>query len=118
MYKYRMVFEKLGCAAFSSHLDTMKTIQRTFLRAGLPVKYSNGFNPHIYLSLLLPLSTGYESLYELCDFELMEDLSDVTLSPGQSSKCSKAILVSKGNTPVLYRIRTGRTSYTWFTTKK
>lgn len=51
-------------------------------------------------------------------FELMEDLSDVTLSPGQSSKCSKAILVSKGNTPVLYRIRTGRTSYTWFTTKK
>lgn len=36
-------------------------------------------------------------------FELMEDLSDVTLSPGQSSKCSKAILVSKGNTPVLYR---------------
>ena len=51
-------------------------------------------------------------------FELMEDLSDVSLSPGQSSKCSKAILVSKGNTPVLYRIRTGRTSYTWFTTKK
>ena len=51
-------------------------------------------------------------------FELMEDLSDVSLSPGQSSKCSKAILVSKGNTPVLYRIRTGRSSYTWFTTKK
>ena len=51
-------------------------------------------------------------------FELMEDLSDVSLSPGQSSKCSKAILVNKGNTPVLYRIRTGRSSYTWFTTKK
>lgn len=51
-------------------------------------------------------------------FELMEDLSDVTLSPGASSKCSKAVLVSKGNTPVLYRIRTGKNSYTWFTTKK
>ncbi len=51
-------------------------------------------------------------------FELMEDLSDVTLSPGSSSKCSKAVLVSKGNTPVLYRIRTGKSSYTWFTTKK
>lgn len=51
-------------------------------------------------------------------FELMEDLSDVTLSPGATSKCSKAVLVSKGNTPVLYRIRTGKSSYTWFTTKK
>lgn len=51
-------------------------------------------------------------------FELMEDLSDVTLSPGTTSKCSKAVLVNKGNTPVLYRIRTGKNSYTWFSTKK
>lgn len=51
-------------------------------------------------------------------FELMEDLSDVKLSPGASSTCSKAVLVSKGNTPVIYRIRTGRNSYTWFTTDK
>ena len=51
-------------------------------------------------------------------FELMEDLSDVTLSPGAVSNCSKAVLVSKGNTPVIYRIRTGRNSYTWFTTDK
>ncbi len=50
-------------------------------------------------------------------FELMEDLSDVSLSPGATSKCSKAVLVNKGNTPVMYRIRTGRNSYTWFTTK-
>lgn len=51
-------------------------------------------------------------------FELMEDLSDVKLSPGGTSTCSKAVLVNKGNTPVIYRIRTGRNSYTWFTTDK
>lgn len=51
-------------------------------------------------------------------FELLEDLSDVTLAPGNTSKCSKAILVNKGNTPAMYRIRTGKNSYTWFTTKK
>lgn len=51
-------------------------------------------------------------------FELMEDLSDITLAPGASTKCSKAVLVNKGNTPVMYRIRTGKSSYTWFTTKK
>lgn len=51
-------------------------------------------------------------------FELMEDLSDVTLSPGSSAKCSKAVLVNKGYTPVIYRIRTGKNSYTWFSTEK
>lgn len=51
-------------------------------------------------------------------FELMEDLSDVKLSPGVTSNCSKAVLVAKGNTPVIYRIRTGKNSYTWFTTDK
>lgn len=51
-------------------------------------------------------------------FELMEDLSDIKLSKGQTVRCSKAILINKGNTPVLYRIRTGKSSYTWFTTKK
>lgn len=51
-------------------------------------------------------------------FELVEDLSDISLTPGTSVTCSKAVLVNKGNTPVLYRIRTGRNSYTWFTTKK
>ncbi len=51
-------------------------------------------------------------------FELMEDLSDITLTPGTSVKCSKAILVNKGYTPVIYRIRTGKNSYTWFTTEK
>lgn len=51
-------------------------------------------------------------------FELMEDLSDVRLSPGTTSACSKAVLVTKGNTPVIYRIRTGKNSYTWFTTEK
>lgn len=51
-------------------------------------------------------------------FELMEDLSDVQLSPGTTSVCSKAVLVNKGFTPVIYRIRTGKNSYTWFTTDK
>ncbi len=51
-------------------------------------------------------------------YELMEDLSDVSLTPGNTATCSKAILVNKGNSPVIYRIRTGKNSYTWFTTEK
>ena len=70
MFKMRILFEKKDDAAYISHLDLMKVLQRSFCRAKLPVKYSEGFNPHICMSILSPLSTGYRSRYELCDLEL------------------------------------------------
>lgn len=73
MYKVRLKFSKTGGAAYTSHLDLMKMLQRGFIRAGLPLRYSEGFNPHICMSILVPLSTGYESVCELCDIELTCD---------------------------------------------
>ncbi len=68
--KYRMLFHKTGRAVYISHLDLMRTMQRAFLRAQLPLKYSEGFNPHALMSFLLPLSVGTESVCELLDFRL------------------------------------------------
>lgn len=73
MYKARIRFEKQGYASYISHLDLMRTLQRSLTRAALPVRYTAGFNPHIYLSILAPLSTGYQSEYELADFDLTCD---------------------------------------------
>jgi radical SAM-linked protein len=73
MFKMRILFEKKDDAAYISHLDLMKVLQRSFCRAKLPVKYSEGFNPHICMSILSPLSTGYRSRYELCDLDLTCD---------------------------------------------
>ncbi len=73
MDKLRLLFEKTGRAAYISHLDLMRTMQRAFLRAGLPLKYSEGFNPHAQISMLLPLSLGHESLCELMDFRVGSD---------------------------------------------
>ena len=73
MYKLRFCFEKNGSAAYISHLDLMKALQRSFVRAGIPVKYSQGFNPHIEMSIVVPLSTGYETRCDLCDLDLMVD---------------------------------------------
>lgn len=75
MYKTRLLFEKSGAAAYISHLDLMQAIQRSMCRAKLPVRYSEGFNPHIKLSILVPLSTGFASRCELCDFELLEPVA-------------------------------------------
>lgn len=73
MYKLRFCFEKNGPAAYISHLDLMKALQRSFVRAGIPVKYSQGFNPHIEMSIVVPLSTGYETRCDLCDLDLVVD---------------------------------------------
>lgn len=73
--KLRLRFEKTGRAIYSSHLDLMRTMQRAFLRAGLPLKYSEGFNPHALISIILPLPLGMESECELMDFRLSAPLA-------------------------------------------
>jgi radical SAM-linked protein len=68
----RLLFEKTDLARLISHLDLMRTLQRAFARAELPLAFSEGFNPHPYLSVARPLSVGIESRYELLDFGLSE----------------------------------------------
>ena len=70
MGKLRFRFEKTGRAKYISHLDLMRTFQRAFLRAGIDVKHTEGFNPHPYISIVLPLSLGSESLCEYLDAEI------------------------------------------------
>ena len=73
MDKLRLRFEKTGRSKYISHLDLMRVLQRAFTRAGLRLKYSEGFNPHAQLSIALPLSVGVESVCELLDFRLAEE---------------------------------------------
>ena len=66
----RLRLSKSGRAIYISHLDLMRTMQRAFLRADMPLKYSEGFNPHAMISFALPLSVGTVSECELMDFRL------------------------------------------------
>jgi len=79
MHKYRMLFKKTGRAIYISHLDLMRVMQRAFMRAGYQLKYSEGFNPHPQISILLPLSVGCSSQCELMDFQILgdEDISEM-----------------------------------------
>ena len=74
MDKLRLRFEKTGRAVYISHLDLMQTMQRAFARADYALKYSEGFNPHPQISILLPLSVGAASRCELMDFKLKTDV--------------------------------------------
>ena len=66
----RLLFEKMGNAVWMSQLDLMRLFQRTFKRAGLALKHTQGFNPRPSVSIALPLSVGVESRCELLDFDL------------------------------------------------
>lgn len=74
MDKLRLRFRKVGRAVYISHLDLMKMIQRAFSRAGLDLKYSEGYNPRPQISIALPLSVGTASVCELMDFKLKADV--------------------------------------------
>ncbi|MDR1298878.1 MAG: TIGR03936 family radical SAM-associated protein [Oscillospiraceae bacterium] len=74
--KYRLVFEKTGRARYISHLDLMRTLTRAFARADVPLRHTEGFNPHPRVSLALPLPVGQESVCELMDFE-----TDIKIPP-------------------------------------
>lgn len=69
MNTIRIWFTKTGEASYISHLDLQRVMGRAMRRAGLPVWYSLGFNPHIYMTFALPLSLGQESLVESVDFK-------------------------------------------------
>lgn len=68
----RAVFEKSGRAVYISHLDLFRTMQRALKRSKIPVWYSQGFNPHIYLNFPLALSLGVSSRTEFMDFSVTE----------------------------------------------
>ncbi len=54
-----------GDLRFLSHHDTMRTIERTAIRAALPLRYTQGFNPHPILSLPCPRPVGVAARNDL-----------------------------------------------------
>lgn len=75
MSTHRIKFAKRGSLIFVSHLDFAHSFTRALKRAELPVKYSEGFNPHPKQVFALPLSVGMVGENELCDITLTEDFS-------------------------------------------
>lgn len=67
MDKLRLFFEKTGLARFLSHLDINRAFLRALLAADVPVRYSEGFNPHPRIVFGQPLPLGVAGLCEPLD---------------------------------------------------
>ncbi len=54
-------FARIGAISFCSHLDLLRCVQRTMRRSGMPMQYSQGFNPHPILTFAQALGVGLET---------------------------------------------------------
>ena len=75
VFVYRGLITKGEELRYVSHLDYANLFVRACKRAGLPMAYSEGFNPHMKVAFASALSLGAASDAEYVDFEMTEALS-------------------------------------------
>lgn len=72
--RIRLKFAKYNSMKYIGHLDMMRYFQKAFRRAAVPMKYSEGFNPHPVMSFAAPLGVGITSEGEYMDLETVRDV--------------------------------------------
>lgn len=72
----RVKFKKVGDLQYISHLDLVRTMHRIVVRSGLPLWYTEGFNPKPKMTFAAPLSVGTESLCEFMDVRVTKRLPE------------------------------------------
>ena len=77
MKNVRIFYRKKGRMKFVSHLDMNRFMSRIINKAKVPVWFTEGFNRHLYLNLAVPLSLGYEGLYEGMDVKTEDENCDL-----------------------------------------
>jgi radical SAM-linked protein len=76
--KMRFRLSKTGDLRFISHLDLQTLLTRAARRASLNIAYSKGFNPQPKLSLATALPLFQQSLGEVGELELAENIDEET----------------------------------------
>ncbi len=72
--RVRIRFEKTGIMRYVGHLDLMRFFQKAVKRSQLPIRYSEGFNPHQIMSFAAPLGVGLTSIGEYMDIDIKEEV--------------------------------------------
>jgi len=74
MKKVLIKYTKLNRMKFLSHLELIRVVERALRRAEIPLKFSQGFNPHPKISFAAPLPVGVSSEGEYMHIELEREI--------------------------------------------
>ncbi|WP_339138247.1 MAG: TIGR03960 family B12-binding radical SAM protein [Candidatus Electrothrix sp. GW3-4] len=70
VFRYRVHYARLGDGRFLGHLEVLQLVFRGLQRSGLPMLFSQGFNPSPKVSFSPALPVGVESYIEYFDIDL------------------------------------------------
>lgn len=76
MRAVRIWYKKYGTAKYISHLDLYRCLSRAVRRAGIPLWYTEGFNPRPYINILLALPLGQQADCEPVDLKIEGEIDD------------------------------------------
>ena len=88
-------FQKGDIVRHLGLLDLQRTMQRALRRSGLPIAYSNGFNPHIVMSFASALSSGIPGDAELLDVSLSGEATAEACMAAMNRVLPPALQVSR-----------------------
>lgn len=108
----RIRFRKFGAMLYISHLDLSKTLMRAVVRSGLPVYYTEGFNPKPKLVFATPLSVGCGGEEEVLDIRLMQAVSNAEIMERLSAVMPNGIEITR-----IYEQRGKLTDIKWAETE-
>lgn len=100
MRAVRLNFSKTGRAIYISHLDINRMMTRAVRRAKLPMWYTEGFNPHPYLTFALPLSLGQSSDCEYMDIRIEGDITDEEIMNRLNAVLTEGVKILSVSAPV------------------
>ncbi len=92
--KIRFKFSKTGVLKYLSHLDIINIILRAMRRAGIPAKYTEGFNPKPRVTFGPPIPLGVESQAEYADISIIGDISPQDFISAMNEKLEGKIIIS------------------------
>lgn len=93
--RYRLTFQKVSDMRFLSHLELVRVFIRAFKRAGIGFAYSKGYHPMPKISFASALPVGLESLAELMDIEILEEMAPRSLMEMVNEQLPDGIVINQ-----------------------
>ena len=92
-YRMKFIFTKKGQMRYISHLDLMRLFQRAVRRAGIPVALTQGFSPHLKISITRALKLGVESAGEEAVFHIDGQVAPQVFMEAMNAKMPEGVKV-------------------------
>ena len=89
----KIVFSKTGDMRFVSHLDLMRLFQRAVRRAEMPVTLTQGFSPHLKISITRALKLGVESSGEEAVFHMDREMRPENFVDAMNAKLPEGVRI-------------------------